>query len=135
MAALTLEICTPDRTPRIVEAQEIILPGAGGVFTVLAGHTPTITLLDQGVLIAYTSEDDGHYFAVNGGFAEVLSDKVVVLTHTVEHHNDIDRSRAEAARSRAQSELESGDGDAVQAEAALARAMARLQAHGKEDLR
>ena len=137
MPPLTLEICTPDRPLRSVEAQEIVLPGSGGVFSVLTGHTPTITLLQPGVLIAYTSEDDGHYFAVNGGFAEVLKDKVVVLTHTVEHQEDIDRDRAEAAKTKAESELEkaSAEREMAKAEAALARAIARIQAHGKEDLR
>lgn len=132
-----VEICTPERAARSIEADEVVLPGSGGVFTVLEGHTPAISLLRSGVMIAYSNGEPEHFYAVNGGFAEVLHNRIVVLAHTIEHHEEIDRDRADEARQRAEEAITAAKDtvERARAEAALARALARLSAHSKEDLR
>lgn len=129
---LHLEICTPERTPVRLEASEAIVPGALGVFTVLPGHTPLLATLGVGVLIAHTTAGEDRFFAINGGFAEVAQDRIIVLATTAESDHEIDPSRAEAARERAEQRLKpplDEDVDMARAEMALRRALARLDAH------
>ena len=71
--------------------------------------------------------------AVNGGFAEVISDQLTVLAETAELADSIDRTRAEEARDRARDRLKTRrdpEVDIERAEAALARAINRLRVHG-----
>lgn len=131
---LEIEICTPERPAIALTAEEVILPGEKGVFAVLRGHTPLLTTLTQGTMIAYSDKDSPAFYAINGGFAEVLNDRVLILTHTIEHAEEIDVERARTALERAETRLKKPEGiDIIRAEAALARAVARIQAHEHED--
>lgn len=127
---LHLELCAPERSAITMDVQEVIVPGAAGVFTVLPGHTPVLGTLDVGVLIAYDAKGQEHFMSVNGGFAEVASDKVLVLTQTAERSEEVDEKRAEQARERAEERLKSKDPniDERRAELALKRAMSRIHA-------
>jgi F-type H+-transporting ATPase subunit epsilon len=70
------------------------------------------------------------FFAVNGGFLEILPDKVRLLAETVEKAEEIDVRRAEEALRRAQEQLASPhvEVDPALALAAMFRAQARLEA-------
>jgi F-type H+-transporting ATPase subunit epsilon len=132
---LQVEICSPEREPIHFEVDELVLPGELGVFTVLSGHTPMLTTLTQGVMIAYAEGKNDRHYAINGGFAEVLNDRILILARTVESREEVDIERAREAHERAEAQLKKSheDLDLVQAEAALARALARIEAHAGED--
>jgi F-type H+-transporting ATPase subunit epsilon len=127
--ALTLELATPIRLVVSAEVDEVVVPGIEGYFGVLPGHAAFLTTLGTGEL-SYRQGRDERYLAVNGGFAEVRNDKVIVLADTAERPEEIDRERAERARQRAEQRLggrSQEDIDYARAAAALARALARLQ--------
>lgn len=128
------ELATPERLPIQLEAAEVMLPGTEGIFAVLPGHTPLLTTLMPGVLIAYGRDGSEHFYAANGGFVEVLDNRVLVLTQTAEHADEIDLARAESARDRAEQRLVQRDPsiDTARAELALHRALARIQAHSRK---
>ena len=132
---LHVEMCSPDRDPDHFDVDELILPGELGIFTVLPGHTPMLTTLTQGVMVAYAEGAEDHHYAINGGFAEVLNDHILILARTVESREEVDIERARVARERAEAHLKKSHGDIelAQAEAALARALARIDAHDGED--
>lgn len=135
MAALTLELCSAEHPPVDLAAEEVSVPGAGGVFTVLPGHTPLLTTLKEGVVTAYRPGGDPEYFAVHRGFCEVADNKVMILADVMETRGAIDVERARAALKRAEERLEKPDReiDVARAEAAIARARARLEAHSMMD--
>ena len=132
---LTLELSSPQHVPVDVDTVEVVVPGSAGVFTVLPGHTPALTTLAHGVVIAYDSWDNKSFFAVHRGTAEVLDDKIVVLADVMETQGAIDKERAEAALARAERRLAKPDKsiDVARAEAALARARARIQVHSGQE--
>ena len=133
-ATIHVELTSPGAAPIEVEAVEVIIPGAAGIFTVLPGHTALLTNLTQGVVIAKPTRGPNVFFAVHGGFAEVNKDRVLVLADIMEHAEKIDAERAKAARDRAQEYLRQPEEfNVARAEAALARALARLQAHAGEE--
>lgn len=125
---IQLDIITPDRVAFSGQVEEINLPGALGEFGVLPGHTPFLSQLRIGPM-HFRQQGRVQWFALNRGIAEVTPQKVTVLVQTAESKEEIDISRAEAARRRAEERLRSRreEIDAARAEAALQRALARLK--------
>lgn len=76
----------PKREPAPVEAVQVVVPGADGQFTVLAGHAPVLTSLRPGVLDIRLVSGQRRVF-VRGGFADVDADRLTILA---EHLIDLD---------------------------------------------
>lgn len=132
---LQVEICAPEKASVTLEANEVIVPGLEGIFAVRPDHTPLLSTLTTGQLVVYPVEGGERYYAVNGGFAEVNENHVLILSQSFESEDEIDLERARAARQRAEERLHKRSEEAIdeaRAEAALARAMTRLGAKGRE---
>jgi F-type H+-transporting ATPase subunit epsilon len=132
---ILFEVVTPERQTLSVEVDELSAPGALGYFGVLPGHTPFLTTLGMGE-VGYRIGNDWHYLAITWGYAEVLPNKVTLLTQTAEMADEIDLERAERARRRAEERLHEwtatgADVDFERASGALQRAVIRLQVAGK----
>jgi F-type H+-transporting ATPase subunit epsilon len=125
---LKLEIVTAEHKVFSDEVDIVIAPGRDGELGILPQHAALMTTLSSGELIARKSGEE-YLLAISGGFLEVRDDRVIVLADTAERAEEIDLTRAEAAKKRAQEELthSSSHLDAARAEAALHRAMARIQ--------
>ena len=125
---LLLEIVTPDRSLVREEVDELQLPGSEGYFGVLPGHAPLLATLKVGELW-YRMGQDKYFLAIAGGFVEVLPDHVTVLAQVAERAEDIDISRAEAAKRRAEERLAQPvpDIDFERARIAMMRSLVRLQ--------
>lgn len=125
---LTLEIVTPDRALVNEEVDEVELPGSEGYFGVLPGHTELLASLQVGELW-YRIGQEKHYLAVAFGFVEVLPDRVTVLARIAEKAQDINVTRAEAAKKRAEERMSrpQADMDFERARVALMKSLIRLQ--------
>lgn len=135
MAALKnfqLEIVTPFRKVFSDMVTGMIAPGEAGYFGVLPGHTPLLTSLQTGYLKVEQQvpgqDERVLYFAISGGFAEVLPHGVKIFAETAEAAAEIDVPRAEEARDRATKRLHEGrkQWDLERSRAALVRAKNRL---------
>lgn len=125
---IRLEIVTPDRLLLSEEVDEVSIPGSEGYLGILPGHLPLLTLLGIGIL-SYRKGSEKQSFAVTGGFAEVLPDRVIVVADNVERPEEIDVSRARESKERAEGRLSSAQDslDVERAMGSLLRATARLQ--------
>lgn len=75
---MQVAIISPEKTLYEGEAQIVSLPGRKSAFTVLPNHAPMISELETGVITL--SDDNGkEQMVIDGGFAEVKSDKVIAL--------------------------------------------------------
>ena len=101
---LHLEIVTPSRRVVEVEVDEVRLPGVIGEMGVLPGHIPLLTSLAAGPLTYFDGSTVVRY-AVQGGFAEVLPDRVTVLATVAEAPDDIDVAVAKDNLQAAQDKL------------------------------
>jgi len=125
------EIVSEDKMVFQGNADTVILPGAEGEMGILPNHAPLLTTLKLGVITVRAQGKEEH-FTVSGGVAEVQPDLVTILAAAAENIDEIDVTRAEAARRRAEEVLAKGvppDTDAYLAmEAALKRSNLRLDA-------
>jgi F-type H+-transporting ATPase subunit epsilon len=126
---LFLEVVTPQKAIVSEEAEIVVAPGSEGEFGVLKGHTTFLTSLNVGTLRYKDSNGKERYLFVNGGFAEVLPDKVTILAESAERRMDIDVDRAMKAKDRAEKRIaaKSADIDLIRAEAAMRRAIHRIR--------
>ena len=133
---LTLEIVTPDRAVVSKRVDEVQVPGGEGSFGVLPGHTPLLATLQVGELWYRTGEHTA-YVAVSFGFAEVQPDRLTILAQIAESAEDIDTTRAEAARKRAADRLErlGADIDVERARMAMQKSLVRLNVASQGKIR
>lgn len=126
MAALRLQVVTPERLVVETDADEVQLPGAQGYLGILPGHTQLLTLLRTGVL-SYRRAGAQMTLAVSPGLAEVSNDQVSVLADSAEAPGEIDAAKAEQERSRAEKEMATASAETLpEIQARFAIAQARL---------
>ena len=124
------EIVSQDRTVFQGDVDMVILPGAVGEMGILPHHAPVLTILKYGVIrIRHNGKEE--MFTVAGGMAEVQPSIVTVLADAAENVEDIDVTRALAAKKRAEdalARLRPEDHDAyLMMENALRRSNLRLE--------
>ncbi|RLC04035.1 MAG: F0F1 ATP synthase subunit epsilon [Deltaproteobacteria bacterium] len=131
---LFLEVVTPQKAIVSEEVEIVVAPGSEGEFGALKGHTTFLTSLKVGTLRYKDVNGKERYLFINGGFAEVLPDKVTILAESAEYRQDIDVERATEAKERAEKRLaaKAADTDLVRAEVALKRAVHRLKIKAME---
>lgn len=108
MARLHVEVVTPERRLVQLEADEVIAPGAEGLFGVRPGHAPFLSLLTPGPL---TLKHGGksELFFVAGGFVEVGAKNVRVLADSAQPVKDIDTAAAKKRIGEAEAKLKGLD--------------------------
>ncbi len=77
-ATFKFELVSPERVLLSVDAEQAIVPGADGEFTMLPGHSPVIATLRPGVLDV-TSQGLRKRLFVKSGFVEVEPSRLTVL--------------------------------------------------------
>ncbi len=129
---LQVNICIPTQPVANLTATYVQLPSASGSMGVLPDHAPLRCELVPGVVVCRLTDETERVFSVSSGLAGIRKNVVTILADTAEDAQNIDPSRAQAARERAMKRLHGGDSadiiDRVRAEAALRRALARLEA-------
>ena len=127
MSSLSVEIVTPYGLKFTGEAQSCTAPSPDGIFQILPGHAPLLSLLDVGE-IKLLIENRIRYMATSGGFLEVKANHVTIMAETAEWAEDILIDRAQEAEKRARERLAHDEGiDAARAQLALARALNRIR--------
>ncbi len=128
MPTLRLEIVTPDRKTYSEDVDMVTIPGADGEYGILPLHVPLITALKPGELRILKGGQET-FLATGGGFAEVMPDRVSILTDAAVRDTEIDETAAQTAIDRAKAALEDksiGTEAQAAAEAAIANSLAQL---------
>lgn len=131
---ILLEVVTAQRMVFSEEVDEVTAPGVEGEFGVLPGHIPFITTLKIGEIM-YRQGAAKRYMAVTGGFAEVLADKVTILSESAQLADEIDIARAMAEKERAEAQLRKmgvADKDYWTVKGSLDKAITEVVVFGKK---
>ena len=129
MNELDLEIISPEKKVYTGKVKSVTIPGTKGNFQVLYNHAPLISTFEIGIIKLVLSDDSTQIFTTSGGSTEVLDNKVLILSDTVEPIESIDIERAMRAKERAEARLKKKEGivDVDRARIALARALNRIK--------
>lgn len=131
MASLmTLEVLTPDQyLMKRKDIAYVLLNTVTGGIGILANHGPLIAVLGEGTLKLQDGNNHVILLYVEGGFAEVKDNKVIILTPKAELAEHIDVKKWEAVRDEAVARLTRPGvlTDIEHTEKTLRRAEARLK--------
>ena len=122
-----LEVVTPERRVFERDVDEVILPGALGMFGVLPGHAPMLSELRAGVATCH-GPFGREVMAISAGFAEVTPERVTVMAETCERAEEIDIARAEAMVEELEEEIRKPETDPEIVRLRLMKHLARVQA-------
>ena len=125
---MKLEVVTPQGQVYSQDVDMVTLPGAEGELGIYPMHTPLITLLGEGEIVAKRGAQEDRLL-VTKGCAEILPDKVSILTVFATPEDAIDEAKADSARARAEDRLKQKDlspEEIAMVEASLSHALAQL---------
>jgi len=101
---LKLEIVTPEKKVLDETVDSVTVPTASGEAGILPNHAPLISALKPGIL-SYSNRGATERLAISGGFVEVSSNRVSVLTDTAETAEEVDADSARSQREAAEKAL------------------------------
>lgn len=128
MATIRLDIVTPEAKTFSEDVDMVTIPGIDGELGILPMHAPLMTQLKPGELKILRGGQETR-LATGGGFAEVMPDRVSILTDSALAEHDVDEDAAQAAIERAKAALADKNlpsEEQTAAEAAIARSLAQL---------
>lgn len=102
--SLLLEIVTPESKVYSDQVDSVVVPTVEGELGILPGHIPILAMLNPGELVVSSSAKT-EYLAVDKGFAQILGDKVSILTDGAINIEEIDLAAVEEAQIRAEKAL------------------------------
>jgi F-type H+-transporting ATPase subunit epsilon len=137
--ALHLKIITPMRTAVDAAVSSVLVPSVQGEMEVLPGHADIIVALDNGELIYRPVVGAQQSVFVGGGFLQVSSDLMMLVTDTVLEADEIDTNSVEEAIARAQESFRNQSSVLSREEqthlaAGIARQLAMLEYRRKKHL-
>ena len=126
---IKLEIVTPEKKALEEVVDMVTIPTASGEIGILPSHAPLISAIQAGIL-SYTKGATTNRLVISGGFVEVGTNKVSVLTDVAETATEINVENARLEKGEAEKVLGTWSGSEEDFEIEkekLGRAEARLQ--------
>ncbi len=101
MSTIKIDIATPKKLIYSGEADFVVIPGTMGELGIYPKHCPLLTTIQPGEIRVKKGEEDISIY-VEGGFCEILPEKITVLGDIAERAESIDIEEAKAALHRAE---------------------------------
>lgn len=129
---VAFELVSPERVLASLEADMVVVPGEEGDFGVLANHAPLLSLLRPGVISIYQGNDVQDRVFVEGGFAEVNPEGLIVLAEAAAPMKELSLDKARQQLKDAEEDLadtkEPSESEKERLERAIAICRARVEA-------
>jgi F-type H+-transporting ATPase subunit epsilon len=121
-----VSVITPERAVLETEATFAALPAHDGELGILKNRAPMLYRLGAGLLRLDTPEGKRGLF-VAGGFAQMLDNRLTILTEAAKEPAKLDRAAAEHALADAQAMKSTSDAEFKARQRGLASARAQLR--------
>ncbi|WP_374300398.1 F0F1 ATP synthase subunit epsilon [Ferrovibrio sp.] len=115
--SVRFELVSPEKLLLALDAEMVVVPGEGGDFGVLPGHTPLISTIRNGVIEVTVDGRVAERIFVAGGFAEIANDKLTVLAEEAVPVKQLDRAKVEQMLKDAREDVEDAKDDHAKARA------------------
>jgi F-type H+-transporting ATPase subunit epsilon len=126
-----ISVITPERAVLESEASFAVVPAHDGELGILRNRAPLLYRLGAGLLRVETPEGKRALF-VAGGFAQMVENRLTILTEVAKEPDKIDRAAAERALAEAQAMKGVTDAEFKARQRALAAARAELRLAGRQ---
>ena len=119
-----LSVVTPEREVLAVEAKFVALPAYDGEMGILAQRAPLLAKLGAGMLRVEEAKGARHSLFIAGGFAQMVDDKLTLLTEEAIEPEQVTREKAAESFAAAEKLPNRTEAENRRREAAFARARA-----------
>ncbi|OQA01204.1 MAG: ATP synthase epsilon chain [Planctomycetes bacterium ADurb.Bin412] len=92
---LTCTLVTPEAKIADEKAFDVVLPAHDGLLGILSGHAPLLCKLGQGLLRYHDELMGEKVYYIEGGFAHVHENKVLILARRVVARGELSTAEAE----------------------------------------
>ena len=106
MSAFHLDILTPYKKYMSKDVTYLRVRNDDAVLGILPGHAPIITTVNISEMMIKDDNGKETLFAVGGGLLSIKDNVATLMVNSIESQDEIDFSRAEAAKERAMHRLE-----------------------------
>jgi len=103
---LDIDIVTPQKIIFSGKCISVAIPGAQSPFQVLYNHAPIVSALEIGAIKIVNEDNSEIVYATEGGFVEVLKNRVSIVVETAEQAAEINTEAALATIAELQQQLE-----------------------------
>ena len=122
-----VSVVTPERAVLEADARFVALPAHDGEIGILAHRAPLLVRLGIGELRAEKADGGVDRFFVDGGFAQMVENRLTVLTEQARRPEELDRRAAESAFAEARALPTRGERAFAERQAALERARQQMR--------
>ncbi len=125
-------VITPERAVLEADATFVAFPAHDGEVGILPGRAPLLFKLGIGILRVESPAVDGgeERLFIDGGFAQMVEDRLTILTEQAKRPTEIDRAAAEKALAAAHDMPMEGDAEFAARQRAMERARVQLRLTG-----
>jgi F-type H+-transporting ATPase subunit epsilon len=124
-----VSVITPERAVLEADATFVAFPAHDGEVGILPGRAPLLFKLGIGVLRVESGGGEESLF-VDGGFAQMVEDRLTILTEQAKRPAEIDRAAAEKALAAAHELPSESDSEFAARQRAMERARVQLRLTG-----
>ncbi len=121
-----VSVITPERAVLEAEATSAVFPAHDGEVGILPHRAPLLFKLGAGLLRIETPQGTERFF-VDGGFAQMVANKLTILTEQARRPEDIDRAAAERELAAAREMPMTTDAQFAARQRAVERARAEIR--------
>ncbi len=125
-------VITPERAVLEADATFVAFPAHDGEVGILPGRAPLLFKLGIGVLRVESPTVEGgeESLFIDGGFAQMVEDRLTILTEQAKRPAEIDRAAVEKALAAAHDMPMEGDAEFAARQRAMERARVQLRLTG-----
>lgn len=109
--AFTFELVSPEALVLSGDANEVVVPGNEGYFTVLANHAPFMTSVKPGVVDVVMADGEKSQIFVRGGFADVSPSGFTLLAEQAVDLKELDMADLDQQIQNAQEDVNDAEGE------------------------
>jgi F-type H+-transporting ATPase subunit epsilon len=129
-----LSVVTPEREVLAVEAKSVTIPAYDGEMGILAHRAPLLAKVGAGMLRVEESTGAKRQLFIAGGFAQMVDDKLTLLTEEALEPEKVTAERAAASFAEAEKMPNRTEAENAKRETALSRARALARTARNQDV-
>ncbi len=92
-----LSVVTPERAVLECEVRSVVFPAHDGQMGILTNRAPLLCQLGVGPLKVDEESRASHVLVIDGGFAQMVENRLTILTESATESSDVDREAAQRA--------------------------------------
>lgn len=94
---LKISIVRPGKPPYNTEGKALNIPSCDGYIGILPNRQPLLSIMNSGIVSITNTNDKKTYFAISGGFAEVIDNEISLLCDIVVTTKDLPNKSSETS--------------------------------------